>query len=233
VSDAALPSGGLRARLRESRALIVIELALVAAIFLADQPGLHLIWFSKTLYLFALGCASLLVRGLGWGAIGLRVDANLPAMVLAGIFGGALIEAQELYLTQPLLTKWLGPPDLSDFRGLVGDTAILTPALAVVWLGAFGEEWVYRGWLTNRLTGLFGRRGIGWAAAIVLANVTFGLAHGYQNLTGVIEAAVDGLLFAGLYLATGRNLIAPIIAHGVQDTADLLLIFANQYPIAL
>jgi membrane protease YdiL (CAAX protease family) len=227
-------AGGLRARLRENRILILVELLLVAGIFLADQPGLHLIWLSKTLYLFALGCLSLLVRGLWWGSIGFRFDRNLPVYVLAGLVGGALIEAQELYLTQPFLVKWIGPPDLSDFRGLVGNSALLPIGFALIWsLAAFGEEWVYRGWLTNRLADLFGRSRLGWILAAAAANVLFGLAHGYQNLTGVIEAAEDGLLFAGLYFATGRNLIAPMIAHGVQDSTDLLLIFANHYPIPL
>jgi membrane protease YdiL (CAAX protease family) len=226
--------GGLRARLRRSRGLILVELALVAAIFLADRPGLHLIVFSKTLYLLALACASLLIRGLWWGATGLRLDRNLPAWVLIGVIGGALIEAQKLYLTQPLLVQLIGPPNLSDLHGLIGDTALLPVGFALIWtLGAFGQEWVYRGWLTNRLADLFGRSRLGWVLAVVAANVLFGLAYGDQDPTGVIEAAVDGLLFALLYFATGRNLIAPMIAHGIQNSTDLVLIFANHYPISL
>jgi membrane protease YdiL (CAAX protease family) len=233
MTDTASP-GGLRGRLRDSRSLVLIELVLVAGVFLADQPGLHLIWLSKTLYLFALGCGSLLIRGLWWGAIGFRIDRNLPVWVLMGLFGGALIEAQELYVVQPLLARWVGPPDLSDFRGLVGNAAILPLAFALIWgLGAFGEEWVYRGWLTSRLADLFGRRAPGWIGAVVVANVAFGLAHAYQGPTGMIEAAEDGLLFAALYFATGRNLIAPMIAHGIQDSTDLVLIFTNHYPIPL
>lgn len=34
----------------------------------------------------------------------------------------------------------------------------------------------------------------------------------------------------GLYLATGRNLVAPILAHGVANTSDLTLIFLGKYP---
>ena len=236
MTDATLaaPPGGLRARLRQSRILILVELALVAAIFLADQPGLHLIVFSKTLYLLALACASLLARGLWWGSIGFRLDRNLPAWILIGVIGGALIEAQELYLTQPLLVRLIGPPDLSDFRGLIGNTAMLPVGFALIWtLGTFGQEWVYRGWLTNRFAELFGRSRLAWILAVVAANVLFGLAHGDQNPTGMIEAAEDGLLFALLYFATGRNLIAPMVAHGFQDSTDLVLIFAYHYPISL
>jgi uncharacterized protein len=58
----------------------------------------------------------------------------------------------------------------------------------------------------------------------------FGLAHSYQDLTGIIENTIDGALLAFLYIACGRNLIAPIVAHGVTDTIDVLIIFSGHYP---
>jgi membrane protease YdiL (CAAX protease family) len=33
-----------------------------------------------------------------------------------------------------------------------------------------------------------------------------------------------------IYLRTGRNLAVPIVAHGVQDSIDLILIFTGRYP---
>ena len=41
---------------------------------------------------------------------------------------------------------------------------------------------------------------------------------------------IDGAILAALYFATGRNLWAPIIAHGIQDTVDVLLIYLGVYP---
>ena len=38
------------------------------------------------------------------------------------------------------------------------------------------------------------------------------------------------MLVGALYLATGRNLWAPVLAHGITDTADSLLIFSGHYP---
>jgi membrane protease YdiL (CAAX protease family) len=61
-------------------------------------------------------------------------------------------------------------------------------------------------------------------------SVLFGLAHFPQGTTGVIENVIDGAILAALYFATGRNLWAPIIAHGVQDTVDVLLIYLGAYP---
>lgn len=230
------PAGGgltrLRSTLRASRTLIVFELAAVAAIFLADDVY-HRIWLSKTIDLFALGALSLAARGVSWREIGFRFGPHWPQLVLTGLVAGGLIEAQELFLTQPLLIRLTGhPPDLSAFHGVQGNWNAIWLGLPLIWvLAAFGEEWVYRGYLMNRLADLLGSRATGWVASIVLVNVVFGLAHLYQGPTGMIEAGVDGLLFAIVYLACGRNLIAPMVAHGVQDTIDLILGFTGHYPI--
>ena len=38
------------------------------------------------------------------------------------------------------------------------------------------------------------------------------------------------MLLGLLYLASGRNLIAPIVAHGVMDTINYLIIYSGHYP---
>ncbi len=218
--------------LRDSRVLIVLELIAFAGVYVADH-AYHRVWLSETFWLFALGVLSLMVRGVNWSEIGWRFGRGVWLMVGIGLVGGGLIEAQELYFTQPMLIAVTGRmPDLSDFHGIRGNWKLLALGVPFIWvLAAFGEEWVYRGWLMNRLADLFGRSWVGWSIAVVLANVVFGFAHLYQGPIGMIEAAVDGVLFAFLYFATGRNLIAPMIAHGVQDSIDLILGFTGHYPI--
>jgi membrane protease YdiL (CAAX protease family) len=49
-------------------------------------------------------------------------------------------------------------------------------------------------------------------------------------VTGIIDEGLMGLLLGVIYLRSGRNLAVPIIAHGVQDTVDLVLIFLGKYP---
>jgi membrane protease YdiL (CAAX protease family) len=51
-----------------------------------------------------------------------------------------------------------------------------------------------------------------------------------QGITGVSENFIDGLILGALYLKFGRKLAVPIIAHGVTDTVDFLLIFFHRYP---
>jgi len=46
----------------------------------------------------------------------------------------------------------------------------------------------------------------------------------------MIENVWNGLLLGALYLACGRNLAVPVIAHAVGDTLDFILIYLGKYP---
>jgi membrane protease YdiL (CAAX protease family) len=219
-----------RARLRASRFLILLDLGALAGFFAADAFG-H-IYLTKTLYLLAYAWLSLYLRGLGWRDLGFRLGEGWPRRVLIGLAAGAAMSALELFVTQPLLVRLTGEwPDLSVFRPLIGNMQLLLLLVAGVWtVAAIGEELVYRGWLLNRLLDLFGRGRAGFAAAILVMSAVFAMAHEYQGITGIAENCIAGLLLGGLYLATGRNLLAPIIAHGLTDTIDVSLIYAGLYP---
>jgi membrane protease YdiL (CAAX protease family) len=67
------------------------------------------------------------------------------------------MEGLELFITQPLLARWLGKmPDLSDFAGMVGNLKMFLIYLTLIWtLGVLGEELDYRGYLMNRVAGVF------------------------------------------------------------------------------
>jgi membrane protease YdiL (CAAX protease family) len=44
------------------------------------------------------------------------------------------------------------------------------------------------------------------------------------------ENILSGLLLGLLYLASGRNLAVPVIAHAFSDSLDFLLIYLGKYP---
>ena len=46
----------------------------------------------------------------------------------------------------------------------------------------------------------------------------------------MIANVLKGLMLGGLYLACGRNLAVPVIAHAFTDTLDLALIYLGKYP---
>ena len=219
-----------RLQLRSNRLLIVCELLVIASIFVADRYGL--IYFSRTPYLVALGWLSMAVRGIGWKDVGLRLDRGWPRLVLIGIAAGIAMEALELFVTQPILVKLTGKyPDLSDFSEVVGNLKLLLIVIALSWIVAgLGEELAWRGYIMNRMADLFGRGAAGWAASLLLTSAAFGIGHGYQGITGMIENFIAALLLGSLYLATGRNLVALIVAHGFTDTIDFLIIYSGHYP---
>jgi hypothetical protein len=219
-----------RQRLRENCWIIVLELLLVAAVFVADRY--HLIFFSKTPYLLALGWSSLALRGMRWRDLGLARPPNWARAIAIGVAAGAAMEIIELFITQPLIVRLTGEyPDLSQLHGVVGNLAWLLVLLAGSWvLAAAGEELVWRGYVLNRLGDLLGRRPVGSAFALVVASVWFGLAHADQGITGIVDNTIDGGLLGLLYVANRRQLIVPFIAHGITDTIDSLLIYSGHYP---
>lgn len=89
---------------------------------------------------------------------------------------------------------------------------------------------VYRGYLMSRVADLLNRTRTAWIASLFAVHIAFGLAHAYQGLTGIIDEGLSGLLLGVIYLRTGRNLSVPIIAHGVGDSIDFVLIFLGKYP---
>jgi membrane protease YdiL (CAAX protease family) len=215
---------------RQSTWLALAEFTVVALVFLADEK--HLIPVSKTPFLFLLGWASLRLRGLRWRDVGLSLPRSWPRTLTLGIALGVLIEAFELFVSQPLLVRLTGrQPDLSDFQDLPGNLKLAGLGLLLIWtLAAFGEEMVWRGYLMNRVADLGKHTRGAWFVSLIAVNTAFGYAHSYQGITGILDEGLMGVFLGLMYLGTGCNLWVPIVAHGVQDTVDLLLIFFGRYP---
>jgi membrane protease YdiL (CAAX protease family) len=163
--------------------------------------------------------------GLGW-------FRSWPTTLALGVLAGVGMEVADLFGTQPLLAGIFHEmPNLSAFDRVQGNIQWLAGSLALTWtLFAFGEELVFRGYLMNRVAGLFTSPRIGWTVALVLANLVFGFAHFQQGPTGIADNFLDGVTLGAIYLACGRRLAVPIVAHGITDTLDFLLIFFHRYP---
>ena len=162
---------------RESKLLAFCELAIVAALFVADLR--HHIFFSKVPYLLLLAWVSLRLRCLRWRDVGLAGVRRWGLVVAAGLLAGIGVEFLELFVTQPVLVRIIGRmPDLSDLQGLRGSVKYLLIGLLLTWtLAAFGEEMVYRGYLMNRLAGLGNNSRTAWITSLVLVSVLFGYGH--------------------------------------------------------
>lgn len=109
---------------------------------------------------------------------------------------------------------------LPDFTALIPTTRRERFMYAAVAVSAgICEEVVFRGWL---LATLHSRVGLSGTALIVGAAAIFGAAHTYQKAGGVLLTGLAGLLFCGLYVATG-SLWSPILLHVLVDIRFALM----------
>jgi len=210
--------------------LLAIELALIAAVFWGDSAGY--VPLSKTPFLLLVAWASLRLRGQRWRDVGLSLPARWPRLVAIGVAWGVGMWLLEFYVTMPALDRLLGyGTNLSTFNDVAGNAKVLAIYLVANWiLAAFGEEMVWRGYALPRITEFVGSGRRAWIFALIIVNVAFGLAHLYQGWNGVIQAAIGGVLLGVLYLVTGRNLVAPIVAHGLGNSLDFILMYLGLYP---
>ena len=210
--------------------LLPLEFALFAGVFWADVAGY--VPLSKTPFLLLIAWASLRLRGLRWHDVGLRLPEGWLRLALIGIVAGFAMWVLEFFLTMPLLHRVLGYwPDLAGFNDLVGNAKLLAIYVALNWLlAAFGEEMVWRGYALPRVAAFAGTGTRAWIVALIVVNVAFGVAHLYQGPSGVIQATVGGVLLGILYIATGRNLLAPILAHGLGNSIDFTVMYLGLYP---
>src|SRR6266850_8247893 len=187
--------------------------------------------FSATPFLVVLGVASLWRRGEGARAVGLA-RPDWGRTVLVGIVAGFGYQGFSLYVAEPAIARVTGKlPDVSLFAPLAGNVHFLLISLAVAWtLAAFGEEFVYRGYLLTRIARALGGAPRAWVGALTFTSILFGVGHAYQGWSGMITAGLGGFVFGLLYLATGRNLWVAVIAHGTMDTVGVLLLFLGKYP---
>jgi membrane protease YdiL (CAAX protease family) len=210
--------------------LVVCELAAIVAICAGSWHDL--VPLSNTPFLLIVGWISLRLRGVTWRVVGLKVYRNWTTTLALGVVCAVVIEAFQLSLTAPVVARLTGTtPDLADFAALRGNLPLALLFLVLVWvLAALGEELVYRGYLLNRLADLGGAALPAWMFAAVASSAVFGFSHMDQGLAGQIVESFAGLWLALVYLAAGRNLAVPIIAHGVIDTIDIAMIYGGVYP---
>lgn len=216
----------------DGSARMVVEL-LLAALIVVGANLFDVIPISETPWLFVIGWISLRSRRLGWRALGMRRPDNWLTTIGLALAAAVALQLLSEFAAEPLI-EWLTgeTPDLSEFRDLVGNLPGSLAMLVLVWtIAAFGEEMVYRGYVLERAAALGGHTRVAYAVGVVSISVLFGLGHWYQGPGGVASSAFAGLYFGILYLASGRNLWLPILAHGLSDTIGLALIYAGAVSI--
>jgi uncharacterized protein len=209
---------------------LVLDIAIFVAVVVADAYGL--VPITQTIFLLPLVWIMLRLNGERWSSIGFTRPDHFGWSIVVGVLAGVLMELFAVYLTTPWISGLFGvEPDYSELKDIRGNLLLLFIFLGLSWtLAAFGEEICFRGFLMKRLAQVFGESRIAWLAALVLSSGLFGWGHTEQGVAGWIQEGLSGLILGILFLSAKRNLVVPIVAHGVSNTLAFILIYLGRYP---
>lgn len=202
-----------------TRAFAVLLLVGLPLMSVRDQLGIeeleesganrNAIYVSGALSLAILAGITALVagwQGLAAGDLGWRTGARTPmvAWSLAAAVAGLLLAwagsriLRRFEMAESPLTLYLLPRTRSERWGFV----LLALAAALC------EEYLYRGFALHVLEAWTGDP---WPA-VAITSVSFGLAHGYQRVAGMVRASLLGAILAIPVVATG-SLFPAVAAH--------------------
>ena len=189
--------------------------------------GVKLFFLGRIAVLIALAHDLLRRRSLQWSDVGLRWPA-WRRLFIAVPAGAAMTIVFSTAAREIAARVGLPTSDYSVFAPIKGNLGEYLFWLLPVALGtaAFGEELLFRGFLTDALRRLLG--GSGTAAmtgALVAQAVIFGGLHFYQGAGGMIAAGVTGLALGLTWVIAGRNLWAGIILHALVDGSAMTAMY--------
>lgn len=210
--------------LPSKRAWSALEFTLGAAVVLG-----HNVWRvvpNEVPILALAGLISVRLREGGWAALGFRRPKSWVMMIVIGVAATVLRLIVSDPIEAALIPIWGAPQAPSIITSGPHDIRWLVTTLALIWaFAAFGEEVAYRGYLTLRGADALGGSTAAWLAATVAAAVLFGFGHYYKGPVGIVDSGVAGLIFGLAYLLSGRCLWTAILAHGLVDSAGVLLLY--------
>jgi len=205
---------------RRSWAIVAgVEVLLASAAVLIDL-------LVPTLVLLALASASLLVRRLGPGSLGLHRPARARRLVIEVLGLSVAWTLLTLALLMPVSEHLTGQRrDVSQFSAVQGNVGLLLYLLLMSWtLAAVGEEVAYRGYLQTRIREILPEGRTGLVLAVTLSSALFGLAHTEQGLVGILLATSDAMFFSVLRYRH-HTVWASVLAHGFLNSIGLVAYF--------
>ncbi len=121
------------------------------------------------------------------------------------------------------LKPWIGSGvHLERFDVIKGNGGLYLEILPMIWLSAgFTEEFLFRGFLFNRLLMILGRGPLPFIVAALIQGVLFSLGHLYQGWPGVVQVMMISLFLLFTSRILKGNLWPAIIMHGLVDSLAL------------
>jgi CAAX protease family protein len=160
-----------------------------------------------------------------WREIGyVRPQSWIITLVIGIVFGVAF-----KFVMKAIVMPLLGAPPINQaYHWVAGNPAALPAMLfLMIFVGGWGEETLYRGWMFERLGKLLGASVWAKTAIVVLTSVVFALPHSVdQGIAGVEQALITGSVFGTIFAFTGR-IFLPMVLHAAFDLAALAMIYWN------
>jgi membrane protease YdiL (CAAX protease family) len=166
-----------------------------------------LLWFSKETYL----------------GTGFRKE-NVFKQLGVGVGLGVLLFILDTFVVSPFADALLPKTSAEDIdmSRLLGSFAYLPIWIAMALLkGGFVEE-LWRIFALTRFKKTF--RTAGLVFALIASSIVFGFGHLYQGTGAVVTNAIEGLLYALIYLRK-RSAWEPVFAHAMFDLIGVILAF--------
>jgi membrane protease YdiL (CAAX protease family) len=210
-----------------SRARWFSLLELVLGVFIVFGHNIFHILPNEVPILFVLGWISLRWRNGGWKYAGLSRPQSWRKTVAFAILAAAILLLGSELVVEPIAHHiWPEPERVSNIISGASGWRQALAGLLIVWtFASFGEEMVYRGYLLTRGADILGRSNFAYWATMILVSVLFGFGHYYKGPSGVLDSTYSGLVLGTAFLLSGRNLWAPILAHGIADTVAVFAVF--------
>jgi uncharacterized protein len=181
--------------------------------------------FIAMVYCLSVVWVSSKTRGAGWREFGLSKPKSWfrTALMSIGVYVGFILAY--ILVVSPFL-KFAFPHsvvDLSRFDHLRGNlpSLIINIIVHAFITAGFLEEFLWRGYLINRLVDLQGKKTLlTLIVAIVFSAIIFGMGHFNQGLMGMVKVGLIGALLGTAFVVLKRNLWPVIIVHIFLDVVS-------------
>lgn len=209
---------------------IVIVIAVSAAAWLVEEGVRALGIFplgedarGVTAVLAGAATALILVRKRGgaWRDLGFKRPRRwwtVPLWVVGILVAYVAVQNTAILLVSRFAE--MPAPDLSRHEGVAGNLgAAILMAFVLPFTASIPEEIIYRGFLMDRLTRIFGADHGGAFATVAVQSLVFGSVHFGWGFGGMIVTAMMGAVWGTAFLLCGRNLWIVILAHSAGHLA--------------
>jgi len=215
-----------------------IFLSVMVLIRLVHVPGLDYMGNVLVNSGTTLVVATLLMyrRGETWASLGLcRPESFKKLAVITLVALGlaiAFVMAYKIFLSEYIVTAAGEEAGVKDtrFSDMAGNLTVFLSIVSLVWIESAFEELLDRGYLLTRLERIFSKIPLSLVIAVVGQAAIFGFRHmPSHGVDGAITTGLIGLGFGIVYVASGRNLWALIIAHCYLNSMSMVERFIDSY----